>query len=88
MVCGMCSREQNYRPEDCRFCGNLFLKSKGGRFWEGGKGTRDKVLMSRNDPRKFKRRGPKAALEKKEKKDGKREERMVIGVASYDARYT
>jgi len=31
-------------------------KGTGG-FWEGGKGTRDKVKMSRKDPRKFRRIG-------------------------------
>lgn len=31
-------------------------KSVGG-FWEGGKGTRDKVKMSRKDKRKFRRVG-------------------------------
>ncbi|TGZ85571.1 zf-CHY-domain-containing protein [Ascodesmis nigricans] len=57
MICGLCSREQNYRPEDCRYCGNNFLKKSMSRFWEGGKGTRDRRLMSRNDPRKYKRLG-------------------------------
>ena len=58
MICGWCSREQNYRPEDCGLCGRSLVKrAGGGGFWEGGKGTRDKVRMSRKDPRKFKRRG-------------------------------
>ena len=61
MICGYCSREQNYRPETCGIagCGRVLTgrSSKGG-FWEGGKGTRDRVRMSRKDPRKFKRRGP------------------------------
>jgi uncharacterized CHY-type Zn-finger protein len=42
MICGLCSREQNYRPEDCRFCGNSFIAKKLSHYWEGGKGTRDK----------------------------------------------
>ncbi|RDL37111.1 Uncharacterized protein BP5553_04544 [Venustampulla echinocandica] len=58
MVCGWCSREQNYRPEDCGFCHRTLIGKKGGGgFWEGGKGTRDKSKMSRKDPRKFRRRG-------------------------------
>ncbi|KAI5787759.1 hypothetical protein FPQ18DRAFT_262903 [Pyronema domesticum] len=57
MICGLCSREQNYRPEDCRFCGNSFFAKKLSHYWEGGKGTRDKRLMARNDPRKYKRLG-------------------------------
>ena len=47
MICGFCSREQNYRPEDCAVCKASVIKKAGGGFWEGGKGTRDKVKMSR-----------------------------------------
>ncbi|KAF8246747.1 hypothetical protein K440DRAFT_585355 [Wilcoxina mikolae CBS 423.85] len=57
MICGLCSREQNYRPDDCRFCGNCFFVKRLSHYWEGGKGTRDKRLMARNDPRKYKRIG-------------------------------
>ncbi|KAK9461713.1 uncharacterized protein V1516DRAFT_672758 [Lipomyces oligophaga] len=55
MICGMCSREQNYRPEMCAFCRHSFVRRSTG-FWEGGLGTRDKLTMSRKDPRKYKRR--------------------------------
>ncbi|KAK6349022.1 hypothetical protein TWF730_009782 [Orbilia blumenaviensis] len=54
MICGACSREQNYRPDDCAFCRHSFVAKNSG-FWEGGKGTRDKAKMSRKDPRKYKR---------------------------------
>lgn len=58
MICGWCSREGNYRPEDCGVChGVLIGKKGGGGFWEGGKGTRDRVKMSRKDKRKFRRPG-------------------------------
>ncbi|KAL8771846.1 MAG: hypothetical protein Q9209_002784 [Squamulea sp. 1 TL-2023] len=57
MICGHCSREQNYRPEDCGICRGVVVGKKGSGFWEGGKGTRDKSRMSRKDPRKYKRRG-------------------------------
>ncbi|KZL80171.1 chy zinc finger domain-containing protein [Colletotrichum incanum] len=57
MVCGWCSREQRYSPEACGFCGRSVIGRKGKGFWEGGKGTRDRKLMSRKDPRKFKRVG-------------------------------
>jgi uncharacterized CHY-type Zn-finger protein len=58
MICGWCSREGNYRPEDCSFChGVLIGKRGGGGFWEGGKGTRDRVKMNRNDKRKYRRPG-------------------------------
>ncbi|KAL8850764.1 MAG: hypothetical protein Q9221_004332 [Calogaya cf. arnoldii] len=56
MICGYCSREQNYRPEDCGLCRATVVGKKGSGFWEGGKGTRDKSRMSRKDPRKYKRR--------------------------------
>ncbi|KAL8803450.1 MAG: hypothetical protein Q9200_006198 [Gallowayella weberi] len=56
MICGFCSREQNYRPEDCAVCRAVVVGKKGSGFWEGGKGTRDKARMSRKDPRKYKRR--------------------------------
>jgi hypothetical protein len=52
---GFCSREQNYRPESCGICKNVLVGKAGSGFWEGGKGTRDKVKMSRKDPRKYKR---------------------------------
>ncbi len=44
---GFCSREQIYRPEECGICHSTLVGKKGGGFWEGGKGTRDKVKMSR-----------------------------------------
>lgn len=47
MICGHCSREQNYRPEDCGICHVSLVKKAGSGFWEGGKGTRDKSRMSR-----------------------------------------
>lgn len=57
MICGYCSREQNYAVANCNFCGRSVVGRKGRGFWEGGKGTRDQKLMSRKDPRKFKRIG-------------------------------
>ncbi|TDZ24691.1 Uncharacterized protein Cob_v002280 [Colletotrichum orbiculare MAFF 240422] len=57
MVCGWCSREQRYSPDACGFCGRSVIGRRGRGFWEGGKGTRDRTLMSRKDPRKHKRVG-------------------------------
>jgi uncharacterized CHY-type Zn-finger protein len=62
MICGYCSREQIYRPESCGVCRASLIAKKGTGFWEGGKGTRDQVKMSRKDPRKFKRRGGNAPV--------------------------
>ncbi|KAJ5090019.1 hypothetical protein N7532_008703 [Penicillium argentinense] len=57
MICGFCSREQIYRPENCGICKATLVGKAGSGFWEGGKGTRNRALMSRKDPRKYKRRG-------------------------------
>ena len=58
MLCGWCSREQRFRPEDCGFCTRSVIRRRRGggaaRFWEGGKGTRDRGLMSRKEKRKYK----------------------------------
>lgn len=47
MLCGFCSREQNYRPEDCGVCHAVLVGKRGQGFWEGGKGTRDPTRMSK-----------------------------------------
>ncbi|OQE46778.1 hypothetical protein PENCOP_c001G06518 [Penicillium coprophilum] len=60
MICGYCSREQIYRPENCGICKAVLIGKAGSGFWEGGKGTRNRALMSRKDPRKFKRMGANA----------------------------
>ncbi|XXG95895.1 hypothetical protein Hte_002169 [Hypoxylon texense] len=57
MVCGWCSREQNFAVDTCAFCGRGVVGRRGRGFWEGGKGTRDKARMSRKDKRKFRRVG-------------------------------
>lgn len=71
MICGWCSREQVYRPEECAFCGRGVVGRKGRGFWEGGKGTRDRVRMSRKDPRKFKRVGGSGGEKKKKEEKEK-----------------
>ncbi|KAI4604107.1 hypothetical protein KJ359_000235 [Pestalotiopsis sp. 9143b] len=64
MICGWCSREQNYAVEACLFCGRSVIGRKGRGFWEGGKGTRDKTRMSRKDKRKYQRVGGSEAKKK------------------------
>lgn len=44
---GFCSREQIYRPEACGICKATLVGKAGSGFWEGGKGTRNRALMSR-----------------------------------------
>lgn len=56
MICGKCSREQRF-SDHCRFCSHNYVVRNTG-FWEGGKGTRNPVLMSKKDNRKYKRRAP------------------------------
>lgn len=43
MICGWCSREQPYKPEECAMqgCKRSITGRTGTGFWEGGKGTRD-----------------------------------------------
>lgn len=65
MICGFCSREQRYAVESCAFCGRSVIGKRGKGFWEGGKGTRDRVLMRRGDKRKYRRIGGAAAAGKK-----------------------
>jgi len=54
MICGYCSREQNYSPHACAVCGHSFVPRRTA-FWEGGKGTRDRTKLSKKDPRKYRR---------------------------------
>ncbi|KHJ82858.1 hypothetical protein OESDEN_17447 [Oesophagostomum dentatum] len=53
MICGHCSKEQIYTVgKPCVSCNASVTRSRS-HFWEGGKGCRDQVLMSRNDAHKF-----------------------------------
>ncbi|KAI9297208.1 hypothetical protein K502DRAFT_328402 [Neoconidiobolus thromboides FSU 785] len=60
MICGYCSKEFNYfsgnqNQPQCKACGHLLThSSKGKAFWEGGKGTRDRSKMNKNEGRKYK----------------------------------
>ncbi|KAK1349449.1 hypothetical protein LUQ84_001625 [Hamiltosporidium tvaerminnensis] len=51
MVCGFCSKEQSVK-NNCE-CGMTMKKSTA--HWEGGKGTRNKVVMSKKDNKKYKK---------------------------------
>jgi uncharacterized CHY-type Zn-finger protein len=79
MLCGWCSREQRLPSElgagvdACRFCGRGVVGRASGKtgFWEGGRGTRSKRLMNKNDVRKWKHAGAgAAAAESARKKRG------------------
>lgn len=47
LLSGFCSREQHFRPENCGTCKAVLVGKAGSGFWEGGKGTRNRALMSR-----------------------------------------
>lgn len=55
MICGICHSESQISPK----CSNpeckAALTGERSAFWEGGKGTRNKITMSRKDSRKYKR---------------------------------
>uniref|UniRef100_A0A915PLX1 CHY-type domain-containing protein n=1 Tax=Setaria digitata TaxID=48799 RepID=A0A915PLX1_9BILA len=52
MVCGFCSKEQPFqKAKPCINCNENVTRVKS-QFWEGGKGCRDQIVMSRNDRRK------------------------------------
>ncbi|KAM0676901.1 hypothetical protein BDAP_002492 [Binucleata daphniae] len=52
MVCGLCNKEQSVKAK-CDCGKNLIGKSS--KHWEGGKGNRDKVKMSKKDDKKYKK---------------------------------
>jgi len=69
-LCGFCSFEQGSQNNLCSRCGKMFTKvvsNKG--FWEGGKGTRSKNLMSNKDSHKFKNSGMKTISRKKQREN-------------------
>jgi len=53
MICGFCAKEQAFAANrDCTMCGSNMTK-KTGSHWEGGKGCRDVIKMSRGDKKKY-----------------------------------
>ena len=52
MVCGFCSKEQPYSQRPCS-CGRELTRKDGRGFWEGGKGTRNRINMSKKDSKKY-----------------------------------
>ncbi|KAG8576433.1 hypothetical protein GDO81_009859 [Engystomops pustulosus] len=54
MLCGYCAKEQPYsNVKPCLSCGNMMNKNIHSIHWEGGKGCRNKVKMSRKDKQKY-----------------------------------
>jgi len=54
-ICGFCASEQPYsKDKPCVKCGKLIASEKHSAHWEGGKGQRNRMLMSNKDNKKFK----------------------------------
>ncbi|XP_068741541.1 uncharacterized protein [Montipora capricornis] len=70
MVCGFCSKEQPYSQQACSGCKAAVTKSRSAH-WEGGKGCRDKVVMSRNDDKKYGQTGKTTSRKAQKKSEGK-----------------
>ncbi|GIY83536.1 uncharacterized protein C18H10.09 [Caerostris extrusa] len=70
MVCGFCSKEQPYSKEKPCFNCSSNMISRPCAFWEGGKGCRNSVTMSRNDKHKY--AGTGKTISKKSQSVGKK----------------
>lgn len=73
MICGACSREQNYSSGPCVHCGFSMDKSKASAHWEGGGGSRNTANLSDKDRRKNKgvsREGTRKTASKKAQRVG------------------
>ncbi|XP_040269546.1 uncharacterized protein LOC120985594 [Bufo bufo] len=54
MLCGYCAKEQPYsNGKACISCGNMMTRNIHAIHWEGGKGCRNKIKMSRKDKQKY-----------------------------------
>ncbi|SJK86330.1 Uncharacterized protein C18H10.09 [Babesia microti strain RI] len=58
MICGFCSTQQAFSNKPCRMCSKAPTGSSSSH-WEGGKGCRNPVKLSRKDSRKYKLMGKK-----------------------------
>ncbi|EAA21260.1 putative zinc finger protein [Plasmodium yoelii yoelii] len=52
VICGYCYRE--FDDDDVCICQKDKKPKKGGNFWEGGKGCRNAITLSKNDSKKYK----------------------------------
>ncbi|XP_072881071.1 uncharacterized protein [Hemitrygon akajei] len=54
MICGFCAKEQPYsNGKPCAACGAMMTKGSYSSHWEGGRGCRNQVRMSRKDKQKY-----------------------------------
>lgn len=72
MICGHCCKEQPFAAEKpCTGCAN-FMTKKPTAHWEGGRGCRDKIHMSRDDNKKFSGTSKTISRKAQEKLTGKK----------------
>lgn len=72
MICGHCCKEQPFAAEKpCTGCAN-FMTKKPTAHWEGGRGCRDRIRMSRDDNKKFSGTGKTISRKAQEKLTGKK----------------
>ncbi|XP_064608357.1 uncharacterized protein LOC135472674 [Liolophura sinensis] len=72
MICGFCCKEQPYTVEKpCVLCGSHLTKMHSSH-WEGGRGCRDKIRMSRNDVHKYSSMSKTVSKKAQEKQDSKK----------------
>ncbi|EUD68126.1 hypothetical protein C922_01738 [Plasmodium inui San Antonio 1] len=65
VICGFCFRE--FDDDDVCICQRDKKTKKGGNFWEGGKGCRNAVTLSKNDSKKYKLLNRQTVQKKKKK---------------------
>eukprot|EP00366_Plasmodium_knowlesi_P001086 XP_002258583.1 [Plasmodium knowlesi strain H] len=65
VICGFCFRE--FDDDDVCVCQRDKKAKKGGNFWEGGKGCRNAITLSRNDSKKYKLLNRQTVQKKKKK---------------------
>lgn len=53
MICGSCSREQNFANGQCLFCSFNMVKSASASHWNAGEGGRDRGTLSKKDRKKY-----------------------------------
>ncbi|CAH1253728.1 Hypp1230 [Branchiostoma lanceolatum] len=72
MICGFCAKEQPFAADKpCILCGSN-MKKGGGTHWEGGKGCRDRIKMSRNDAQKYQGISKTVSRKEQEKREPKK----------------
>ncbi|XP_035667999.1 uncharacterized protein LOC118410409 [Branchiostoma floridae] len=72
MICGFCAKEQPFSADKpCVLCGSN-MKKGGGSHWEGGKGCRDQIKMSRNDAQKYQGINKTVSRKEQEKREPKK----------------